>query len=87
MIEDLCAIIENRHNVWIVVFIVVIERVKEDSQACPHIRTAKNGAIVESFVTCVPKCQLFEILILPPTSQKLLAVSPILHLIYFIDFL
>jgi len=57
MIEDLCAIIENRHDVRIVVFIVIIKRVKEYSQTRPHIRAAENGAIVESFVACVPECQ------------------------------
>jgi len=66
MIEDLRAIIENRHDVWIVVFIVIIERVKEYSQARPHIRAAENGAIVESLVACVPECQTIRSY--PPTS-------------------
>lgn len=57
MIEDLCAVIDNRHDVWIIVLIVIIERVKEDSQTRPKIRATENGAIIESFITRVPECQ------------------------------
>lgn len=57
MIEVLCAVIDHRHDVWIIVFIVIIERVKEDSQTRPEIWTTENGAIVGSFVARVPECQ------------------------------
>lgn len=46
MIEDLCAIIDNRHDVRIIVLIVIIKWIEEDSQACPEIRATKNSAIV-----------------------------------------
>lgn len=57
MIVDLCAIIDNCHDIWIIVLIVIIKRVKENSQACPKIWAAEDRAIVQSFATGVPKCQ------------------------------
>lgn len=57
MIEDLCAVIDNCHDVRIIVLIVIIERIEKDSQARPKIRTTKNGAIIQSFATRVPECQ------------------------------
>lgn len=57
MIKDLCAIIVDRHDVWIIMLIVIIERVKEDSQARPTIWATKNCTIVESFAARVPECQ------------------------------
>lgn len=57
MIEDLRSIINNRHNVWIIMLIVIVERIKENSKSCPHIRTAENGAVVSAFRSCVPECQ------------------------------
>lgn len=56
MIEDLCAIIDNRHDVWIIMHIVIIERVEENSQARPTIWATENGAIVKSFTAGVPEC-------------------------------
>lgn len=57
MIKDLCAVIDNRHDVRIIVLIVIVERVEKDSQTRPKIRATENGAIVESLVTRVPECQ------------------------------
>lgn len=57
MIVDLCAVIDNRHYVRIVVLIVIIERIEKDSQAGPKIRATENGAVVEPFLTRVPECQ------------------------------
>lgn len=57
MIEDLRSIVDNRHNVRIVVLIVIVERIEENSQSCPHIRTAEDGAVVGAFRSCVPECQ------------------------------
>jgi hypothetical protein len=54
MIKDLCAIIKDCHNVWIIMFIVIVERIKENSQACPKIRATKDSAIVRTFIGCVP---------------------------------
>jgi len=57
MIKGLCAVINYRHDVWIIMLIVIIERVKENSQTRPKIWAAENGAIVESLIACVPECQ------------------------------
>lgn len=57
MIEDLCAVIDNRHDIRIIVLIVIIKWIEKDSQARPKIRATKNGAVVQSFATRVPECQ------------------------------
>lgn len=57
MIEHLLSIVDDRHNVGIVVLIVIVEGIEENPESCPHIRAAENGAIVGAFRGCVPECQ------------------------------
>lgn len=70
MIKDLCAIIDNRRDIWIIVSIVVIKGVEENSQASPLIWAAKNSAIVGTFALCIPKCQAIRSYSSPTTYSK-----------------
>lgn len=76
MIKNLCAVINDCHNVWIIVFIVIIERVEEYSQTCPQVRAAENGAIVGAFSSCVPKRQAIGSYSSPTTYTKYYVYLP-----------
>lgn len=57
MIEFPCAIVKNSHDVRIVMFVVVIERIKENSQSIPAVWRTEYVTIVITFRWCVPQCQ------------------------------
>lgn len=56
MIKCLFAIIENCHNVGVIVFIVIVKRIKENSKTMPLVRATKNSAIICTLFTGIPKC-------------------------------
>lgn len=57
MVENLRSIINDCHNVRIIMLIVIVKRIEEHSQSCPHIRTAEDGAVVGTSLSCIPKRQ------------------------------
>lgn len=55
MIEFFGAVIHNGHNVGIVVFVIVVERVEEETQTDPFVRRAENFAVISTLRLCVPE--------------------------------
>jgi len=55
VVENFGAIVENGHHVGVVVLVVIVKRVEDDSQAVPFVSAAKNRAIVASLELAVPE--------------------------------
>ncbi len=45
MIVGLCPVVQHGHDVGVVVLVVVVERVEENTQAVPSVRASKNWAL------------------------------------------
>lgn len=61
MIEVFRAIIQYSHDVWIIVFVVIIERIEEDAKTIPFIRRSEYFTIVITLFRSVPKSLCDEI--------------------------
>ena len=53
VVVSLGPVVHHGHDVGVVVFVVVVERVEENAQAIPHVGAAKHGALV-TFIDGVP---------------------------------
>lgn len=49
------SVVDNGHDIRVVVFIIVVERVEKDSETNPLVRTAKHLSFVISFVLGKPE--------------------------------
>lgn len=56
MVEDLGSIVEHGHDVRVIVFVVVVERVEYHRQTVPPVRRPEDFSGVVSTLGCVPKC-------------------------------
>lgn len=54
MIEWLGSIVQYSHNIGIIVFVIIIEGIKEDSKTIPTVWWAENISIVIAFTACIP---------------------------------
>jgi len=54
VIVELGAVVDHCHDVWIIMLVVIVERVKEDCETIPLVRASKNRAIMPLWVR-VPK--------------------------------
>lgn len=54
MIEWLGSVVDYSHNVGIVVLVVIVEGIEEDTQTIPLIRWTENISIVVSFLAGIP---------------------------------
>lgn len=56
VVKLLCSVIDNSHNIWVVVFVIIVKWIKEDAQTDPFVWAAKDLSIICSFRVCVPEC-------------------------------
>lgn len=56
MIECLRTVVKNSHYVWIIVLVIIVERIENDSKAVPLAGTTENSALVGAFISSVPEC-------------------------------
>lgn len=55
MIKCFSSVIDNSHNIRVIMFIVIVKRIKENSKASPLVRTAKNISIIITLVFSEPE--------------------------------
>lgn len=55
MIELLGTVVQNGHDVRIVVLIIIVEWIEEHTQTVPAIRRTKNISVVVSLHRCKPE--------------------------------
>lgn len=55
MIENLRAVVRYRHNVRIIVFVIVVKRVEKDTQSVPLVAATKYRAVEMTRTAGKPK--------------------------------
>lgn len=50
------SIVDDGHDVRVIVFVIIIKRVKEDSETNPFVRASEHLSIIISFVLSEPEC-------------------------------
>ena len=56
MVELPGTVIHNRHDIGVIVFVVIVKWIKEDAQTDPLVRAAKHWSIISSYRLCEPEC-------------------------------
>lgn len=55
MIEFLGSVVQHSHNVRIIMFIVIVERIEEHSQTIPAVRRSEHISVIVSLRRGVPE--------------------------------
>lgn len=55
MIKILGAIIDHRHNIGVIVFVVIIEGIEDDTETVPAVGGTEHLASVLATLGCVPE--------------------------------
>lgn len=48
------AIIQYGHNVWIIVFVIVVKWIEKHTQTIPAVRRTKYFAVIVTLILCEP---------------------------------